>query len=90
MAKKDDYIRIRVTKEQKELFKEVAELKGTTMSEFVVVITEKFALQEIDKVKSYDNMEKRAESIDHKLSIARASMESRKTDRKSFLKFLKK
>ena len=33
MAIKDDYIKVRVSKEQKKLFKRVAELKGMTMTE---------------------------------------------------------
>lgn len=36
MAIKDDYIKVRVSKEQKKLFKRVAELNGITMTELLV------------------------------------------------------
>ena len=35
MAIKDDYIKVRVSKEQKKLFKRVAELKGMTRTGLV-------------------------------------------------------
>lgn len=89
MARKDDYIRIRVSKEQKELIKKVAAIKGISMSEFVVVITEKFALQELNKVKTYENTKLRVENIDHQLSIARSNMERRRNYKKSFFENLK-
>lgn len=89
MARKDDYIRIRVSKEQKELIKKVAAIKGISMSEFVVVITEKFALQELNKVKTYENTKLRVENIDHQLSITRSNMERRRNYKKSFFKNLK-
>ena len=37
MAIKDAYIKVRVSKEQKKLFKKVAELKGITMIELLGV-----------------------------------------------------
>lgn len=39
MAIKDDYIKIRVSKEQKALFKDIAKEK-VSMSEFMIVATE--------------------------------------------------
>ena len=39
MAIKNDYIKIRVSKEQKELFKYIAKKKKVSMSEFMVVAT---------------------------------------------------
>ena len=50
MAIKDDYIKVRVSKEQKKLFKRVAELKGITMTELLVGGTEERALRELDKI----------------------------------------
>ena len=38
MAIKNDYIKVRVSKEQKKLFKRVAELKGITMTELLVCL----------------------------------------------------
>ena len=39
MAIKDDYIKVRVSKEQKEFFKRIAKGKKISMSEFMVVAT---------------------------------------------------
>ena len=50
MAIKDDYIKVRVSKEQKKLFKRVAELKGITLTELLVGGTEERALREINKI----------------------------------------
>ena len=43
MAIKDDYIKIRVSKEQKELFKDIAKKKNISMSKFIFVSTEERA-----------------------------------------------
>ena len=43
MAIKDDYIKIRVSKEQKELFKDIAKKKNISMSKFIIVSTEERA-----------------------------------------------
>ena len=49
MAIKDDYIKIRVSKEQKALFKDIAKKKKISMSEFMIVATEERALREKEK-----------------------------------------
>ena len=46
MAIKDDYIKIRVSKEQKALFKDIAKKKNISMSKFIIVSTEERALRE--------------------------------------------
>ena len=38
MAIKDDYIKIRVSKEQKALFKDIAKKKNISMSKFIIVV----------------------------------------------------
>ena len=55
MAIKDDYIKIRVSKEQKKLFKRVAELKGITLTELLVGGTEERALREINKIEGAES-----------------------------------
>ena len=45
MAIKDDYIKIRVSKEQKALFKDIAKKKNISMSKFIIVSTEERALK---------------------------------------------
>ena len=49
MAIKDDYIKIRVSKEQKALFKDIAKKKNISMSKFIIVSTEERALREKKK-----------------------------------------
>jgi len=54
---KDDYIKIRVTKEQKELFKEISKTEGISMSEFIIVTTEYLARKKAESIKSKDMIE---------------------------------
>lgn len=67
MIKKDDYIRIRVTTEQKKLFKDVATELGTNMSEMIVVATENLAKKHKEKMLSQKNIEDRVIRTDKKL-----------------------
>ena len=84
MAIKDDVIRVRVSKEQKELFKSIAKRKKVSMSEFIVVATEERALKEQEKLKNKESLEKRAEYLESKLQEIKAKMESQRVDKKSF------
>ena len=52
MAIKNDYIKVRVSTEQKILFKDIAKKKKVSMSEFILVATEEKALREI-KTKNF-------------------------------------
>ena len=45
MAIKNDYIKVRVSTEQKILFKDIAKKKKVSMSEFILVATEEKALR---------------------------------------------
>lgn len=67
MIKKDDYIRIRVTTEQKKLFKDVATELGTNMSEMIVIATENLAKKHKEKMLSQKDIEDRAVRTDKKL-----------------------
>ena len=89
MAIKDDYIKVRVSKEQKKLFKKVAELKGITMTELLVGGTEERALRELDKIEGTKNLELRVSELEKKLQEIKFKMESQKAEKKSFFKFLK-
>ena len=89
MAIKDDYIKVRVSKEQKNLFKKVAELKGITMTELLVGGTEERALRELDKIEGTKNLELRVSELEKKLQEIKFKMESQKAEKKSFIKFLK-
>lgn len=86
MAIKDDVIRVRVSKEQKEFFKSIAKRKKVSMSEFIVVATEERALKEQEKLKNKESLEKRVEYLESKLQEIKAKMESQRVDKKSFFK----
>lgn len=87
MAIKDDYIKVRVSKEQKKLFKRVAELKGITMTELLVGGTEERALREINKIEGTESLELRVAEVEKKLQEIKAKMESQSLKKKSFLKY---
>jgi hypothetical protein len=89
MAIKDDYIKVRVSKEQKKLFKKVAELKGITMTELLVGGTEERALRELDKIEGTKRLELRVSELEKKLQDIKLKMESLSSKKKSFIKFLK-
>ena len=89
MAIKDDYIKIRVSKEQKALFKDIAKKKKISMSEFMIVATEERALREKEKFEGTKSLELRVSELEKKLQEIKLKMESQKAEKKSFLKILK-
>lgn len=86
MPVKDDIIRVRVSKEQKELFKSIAKSKNISMSEFMVVATEKRALQEKEKLDNKELLEKRTIEMEEMLKVVKSKMDERKPKKKSFFK----
>ena len=86
MAIKDDYIKVRVSKEQKKLFKRVAELKGITMTELLVGGTEERALRELNKIEGTKSLELRVSELEQKLQEIKLKMERSKADKKKFFK----
>lgn len=90
MAIKDDYIKVRVSKEQKKLFKRVAELKGITLTELLVGSTEEIALKEQKKLESKESLEQRVVEVEKKLQEIKLKMESQSSKKKSFLKIFSK
>ena len=89
MAIKDDYIKVRVSKEQKKLFKRVAELKGITLTELLVGSTEEIALKEQKKLENKESLEQRVVEVEKKLQEIKLKMESQKAEKKSFFKILR-
>lgn len=83
MSKKDDYIKIRVTKAQKELFKKVAGAKGITMTDLLVVGTEEKALRELNKIVGTKKLESRVIEVEDKLKELKDRMASRITKKKT-------
>ena len=90
MAIKDDYIKVRVIKEQKKLFKRVAELKGITLTELLVGSTEEIALKEQKKLENKESLEQRVVEVEKKLQEIKLKMESQSSKKKSFLKIFSK
>ena len=88
MIKKDDYIRIRVTTEQKKLFKDVATELGTNMSEMIVVATENLAKKHKEKMLSQKDITDRAISTDKKLAEIKDRMKERRDEKKISRKFM--
>ena len=95
MPVKDAEIKIRVTKEQKELIKRIAKAKGMTMSEFIVVTTERTAMKKDLDIKLHDITEQRAINTDKNLEEIKIKMISRREryhskKRKFYLKIVDK
>lgn len=67
LAKKDDYIRVRVTTEEKQLFKDVATELGVSMSELMVVATKNIVKKHKEKMLSQKDIEDRAIRTEKKL-----------------------
>ena len=78
MAIKDDYIKVRVSKEQKKLFKDIAKKKKVSMSEFIIVATEERALREKEKFEGTKSLELRVSEVEKKLQKNRAKMKKKR------------
>ena len=86
MAIKDDYIKIRVSKEQKALFKDIAKKKNISMSKFIIVSTEERALREKEKFEGTNSLELRVSELEKKLQEIKLKLESQSSKKKSLLK----
>lgn len=90
MAIKNDYIKVRVSTEQKILFKDIAKKKKVSMSEFILVATEEKALREKEKIEGTENLNLRVTELEKKLQEIKLKMESQRTEKnrkKFFLNF---
>ncbi|MEG1647992.1 MAG: CopG family transcriptional regulator [Bacilli bacterium] len=82
---KDDVIRVRVTKEQKEKLKIIAKLKGKNMSDILNVATQNEIIKFEEREKSYKKICDRAVATEVKIQSIRERLEERKLkNRKSF------
>ena len=87
---KNDYIKVRVSTEQKILFKDIAKKKKVSMSEFILVATEEKALREKEKIEGTENLDLRVTELEKKLQEIKLKMESQRTEKnrkKFFLNF---
>ncbi|MGU8623439.1 hypothetical protein ACV3SE_14850 [Clostridium perfringens] len=76
-SKKDDFIKVRVTTEQKELFKNVAKELGITMTDLLVVGTEEFAKSKLETIKSREKIEARASRMEEQIQILKKRLVNR-------------
>ena len=84
MAIKNDYIKIRVSTEQKELFKAIEKKKKISMSEFIIVATEERALREKEKFEGTKSLELRVSEVDKKLQNIKVKMDIQRTKKNTF------
>lgn len=85
-GKKQEEIKIRLTKEQKDLIKRVAKQQGTTMSDFILRYMEPIALSKEFDFNHKDIIQERAENTEGKIQDLKRNMENRKGNKKSFIK----
>mgnify|MGYP002762646430 CR=1 FL=1 len=78
MATKREEIKIRLTKEQKELIKRVADKQGISMSEFILNKIEPVAKQIECNLDNKEMIETRINSTEQKLHKIKFKMEKRK------------
>lgn len=81
MAVKNDYIKIRVSTEQKLLFKDIAKKKKVSMSEFMIVATEEKALREKEKIEGTERLEFRVTELEKKLQEIKLKMEIQRIEK---------
>ncbi|MCS6133283.1 CopG family transcriptional regulator [Clostridium botulinum] len=88
---KDDYIKIRVTSEEKKKLKIIAESKNMTMSEILLVATKREIEIYEEKEKNHKKIYDRAVATEKKIQEIKINLEKRKVNnKKGFLnKFIK-
>lgn len=89
MPKKDDYIRVRVTTDDKKIFKEVATDLGVSMSELMIVATKNVVRKHKEKLLSQNDIEQRAINTEDKLQEVKMKMMSRRERSKARRKFIR-
>ena len=82
---KDEVIRVRVTKEQKEKLKRIAKVKGKTLSEILSVATEHEIKKYEEQSKYYDEMNRRFVATEERIQEIKIKLEERKDKRKKNL-----
>ncbi|EOU1715574.1 CopG family transcriptional regulator [Clostridium perfringens] len=75
---KDDVIRVRVTKEQKEKLKKIAKEKNTTISEILNVATKNVIKNYEEQEKNYKKMCERSVATEEKIQEIKLNLEKRK------------
>lgn len=83
-TKKNSFIKIRVSQEQKELYKEYAAQKNMTLTDLLFVSTEEFMAREKIKHKENEKLELRLQRLEKELDGVKAKMEKRRNAVKRF------
>lgn len=83
-TKKNETIKIRVSKDQKDLFKDVATKKGISVTELLIVGTEELISKEKLKNKEIEVITPRIDRLEKELEIVKSRMEHRKQATKKF------
>ncbi|WP_338631939.1 plasmid mobilization protein [Clostridium baratii] len=78
---KDEVIRVRVTKEQKEKLKRIAKEKGKTISEILSVATEYEIKKFEEQVKYSDEINRRFVATEERIQEIKRKLEDRKEKR---------
>ncbi|EHA1007038.1 CopG family transcriptional regulator (plasmid) [Clostridium perfringens] len=87
---KDDVIRVRVTKEQKEKLKKIAKEKNTTISEILNVATKNVIKNYEEQERNYKKMCERSVATEEKIQEIKLNLEKRKLkNEKNFANKLK-
>lgn len=81
---KEEVIRVRVTKEQKEKLKRIAKEKGKTLSEILSVATENEIKKFEEQNKYHDEMNKRFVATEEKIQVIKLKMEQKRNSNVSF------
>lgn len=90
MAVKDAEVKVRLTKEEKELLKRVAKIKKMSMSEFVVNTSLKTANRIEENIKSKNMIEDRALKNEEKIMKLTEKIRGNKENKKGTFSFLKR
>lgn len=86
---KDEYIKVRVSSEDKEKLKKIAKEKNMSMSEILFVATKREIEIYEEKHKYYNKICDRAVATDEKLQEIKIKLEKRKSKKRGRFKFLK-
>lgn len=82
MVIKDAEIKVRLTKDQKELIKKIAKAQGMSMSEYMVVATEQRAKGKEENIKFQKAIDDRAMRTDEKLAEITERIRNKKLPKK--------
>lgn len=85
MLKKDETIKIRVSNEQKRLFKDVATKKNISMSELLIGSTENVIEKERSRSMEQEITSSRIEEFESKIPRIKAKLEERNHSKNKFI-----